>query len=132
MSSKITLTDNTSTPRDFTGEDAKNLGGGVSAKAWANFNGTGTVAIRDSFNVVSITDNGTGIYTINLTNTMPDINYPIIGTAQQEVGSDSVGMVNSTISAGQYLKTTASFRIHSVDNGTNTVDDAEVINVVIF
>ena len=45
------------------------------AKAWVNFNGTGTVAIRRSFNVSSITDNGTGDYTVNFTNAMPDANY---------------------------------------------------------
>lgn len=45
-----------------------------SARAWVNFNGTGTVAIRDSYNVSSITDNGTGDYTVNLTNALPDAN----------------------------------------------------------
>jgi hypothetical protein len=44
-------------------------------RAWVNFNGTGTVAIRASFNVSSITDNGTGDYTVNFTNAMPDANY---------------------------------------------------------
>jgi hypothetical protein len=44
-------------------------------KAWVNFNGTGTVRIRAAFNVSSITDNGTGIYTINFTTAMPDANY---------------------------------------------------------
>jgi hypothetical protein len=46
-----------------------------SARAWVNFNGTGTVAIRDSGNVSSITDNGTGKFTVNFTTAMPDINY---------------------------------------------------------
>jgi hypothetical protein len=50
-------------------------------RAWVNFNGTGTVAIRASANVSSITDNGTGDYTINLTTAMPDINYNVIGNA---------------------------------------------------
>ena len=45
------------------------------AKAWVNFNGTGTVAIRASYNVSSITDNGTGDYTVNFTTAMPDANY---------------------------------------------------------
>lgn len=44
-------------------------------KAWVNFNGTGTVAIRASGNVSSITDNGTGDYTVNFTTAMPDSNY---------------------------------------------------------
>ena len=46
-------------------------------RAWVNFNGTGTVAIRDSGNVSSITDNGTGNYTANFTNNMPDKNYAV-------------------------------------------------------
>jgi hypothetical protein len=44
-------------------------------RAWVNFNGTGTVAIRASGNVTSITDNGTGDYTVNFTTAMPDANY---------------------------------------------------------
>lgn len=52
------------------------------AKAWVNFNGTGTVAIRASGNVSSITDNGTGDYTVNFTNAMPDANYSVNGSGQ--------------------------------------------------
>jgi hypothetical protein len=48
-------------------------------RAWVNFNGTGTVAIRASFNVSGITDNGTGDYTVNFTNALPDANYAISG-----------------------------------------------------
>jgi len=44
-------------------------------RAWVNFNGTGTVAIRGSGNVTSITDAGTGDYSVNFTNAMPDVNY---------------------------------------------------------
>jgi hypothetical protein len=55
-------------------------------RAWVNFNGTGTVAIRASGNVSSITDNGVGDYTINLTNSMPDGNYSVL-LASQSNGS---------------------------------------------
>lgn len=48
---------------------------GQLCKAWVNFNGTGTVAIRASFNVSSITDNGVGDYTVNFTTAMVDANY---------------------------------------------------------
>lgn len=50
---------------------------GQLCKAWVNFNGTGTVAIRASFNVSSITDNGTGDYTVNFTNALADANYSL-------------------------------------------------------
>ena len=49
-------------------------------RAWVNFNGSGTVAIRGSGNVSSITDNGTGDYTVNFTASMPDANYAVAGT----------------------------------------------------
>ena len=49
--------------------------------AWVNFNGTGTVAIRDHYNVSSITDVGTGHYTVNFTNNLPNANYATIVTA---------------------------------------------------
>jgi hypothetical protein len=55
---------------------------GVS-KAWVNFNGTGTIAARDSENVSSLTDNGTGDYTANFTNAMGNANYSVVG-----LGSD--------------------------------------------
>ena len=45
------------------------------AKAWVNFNGTGTIAARDSLNLSSLTDNGTGNYTLNYTNSMSNDNY---------------------------------------------------------
>jgi hypothetical protein len=51
-------------------------------RAWVNFNGSGTVAIRASGNVSSITDEGTGTYWVNFTNAMPDINYCVSSTRQ--------------------------------------------------
>ena len=56
------------------------------AKAWVNFNGTGTVAIRASFNVASITDNGVGDYTVNFTTAMPDANYSLLGATGNNGG----------------------------------------------
>ena len=50
-----------------------------SCRAWVNFNGTGTVAIRASGNVSSITDNNVGDFTVNFINAMPDVNYTTIG-----------------------------------------------------
>jgi hypothetical protein len=59
-----------------------------SAKAWVNFNGTGTVAIRASYNVSSITDNGTSDYTANFTNAMIDENYSACISGASVVGSN--------------------------------------------
>jgi len=57
---------------------------GQLAKLWVNFNGTGTVAIRDSFNVSSISDNATGEYTINFSNAMSNTNYLVVGMNSQD------------------------------------------------
>ena len=61
-------------------------------RAWVNFNGTGTVAIRGSGNVSSITDNGVGDYTVNFTTAMPDTNYSAVGnvTAGKFLGMDTL------------------------------------------
>jgi len=56
-------------------------------RAWVNFNGTGTVAIRGSGNVSSITDNGVGIYTVNFTNNMPDVNYATVVDGQHSTSA---------------------------------------------
>tara|TARA_R110000868_G_scaffold14583_2_gene67659 strand:- start:1035 stop:1403 length:369 start_codon:yes stop_codon:yes gene_type:complete len=66
----------TGTPPQF--NDGAGTQTGTLCRAWVNFNGTGTVAIRASFNVSSITDNGTGDYTVNFTNALSDANYAIM------------------------------------------------------
>jgi hypothetical protein len=58
-------------------------------RAWVNFNGTGTVAIRASGNVSSITDNGTGDYTVNFTTAMPDANYSFGWARQETLNTDA-------------------------------------------
>ena len=72
-----------------TGETAGRDVSGVAA-AWVNFNGIGTVAIRDSVNVSSITDNETGVYSVNFTAAYTGQSYIMSGS----IGSDSAG--NST------------------------------------
>jgi len=51
------------------------------AKCWVNFNGTGTIAARDSFNVGSLTDNGTGDYSVNYSNAMANDDFSMVGTS---------------------------------------------------
>ena len=65
-------------------------------KAWVNFNGTGVVAIRASYNVSSITDNGVGDYTVNFTTAMVDENYSLCGSAQFN-GSSANGNGNTVV-----------------------------------
>ena len=83
-----------------------------SARAWVNFNGTGTVAIRGSANVSSITDNGTGNYDVNFTTAMADTNYAttasgsaISGMATSRdvwIGTESEATGHTTINAYRY------------------------------
>jgi hypothetical protein len=69
-----TIQNDTSSPPTFRNNSVEI---GTLCRAWVNFNGTGTVAIRSSFNVSSITDNGTGDYTVNFTTALPDANYSV-------------------------------------------------------
>jgi hypothetical protein len=65
-----------------------------SAKAWVNFNGVGTVAIRSSYNVSSITDNGTGLFTVNFTNAFADNNYCAVESTRRNSTSGGAGENN--------------------------------------
>jgi len=81
-------------------------------KAWVNFNGTGTVAIRDSYNVSSITDNGTGKYTVNFSNNMSNANYSVQWFGNAHPGTVS-GSFNNHYAGGMGEITTSSFGVTS-------------------
>jgi len=101
-------------------------------RAWVNFNGTGTVAIRASGNVSSITDNGTGDYTVNMTTAMPDTNY--CGVALPNDGSAGVNLVIACENSTR-TKTTSAFHVWTAygGNGANkTLFDVNTVNVSIF
>ena len=101
-------------------------------RAWVNFNGTSTVAIRGSGNVSSITDNGTGNYTMNFTTAMPDANYSAVVTAGgNAVGRQPVISASVDSSGNTVAPTTSAFRFNVVIiSVTNT--DADYLNVCIF
>ena len=101
---------------------------GTLCRAWVNFNGTGTVAIRASFNVSSITDNGTGDYTVNFTNAMPDANYSWIGSCGTI--ASSFGVFNVYTASGVAPSTTA-FRFTTTNSNFAATDLANV-NVAVF
>lgn len=95
-------------------------------RAWVNFNGTSTVAIRTSGNVSSITDNNVGNYTVNFATAMPDVNYVVVG----------MGMLNRRV---QYqgstfnttIQSTSAAAIRNTDSGTTAQDD-QCINIAVF
>jgi len=91
-------------------------------RAWVNFNGTGTVAIRASGNVSSITDNGTGDYTVNFTEGVEDANYAAVASANQS--SRPVAVRNYTVS---------SIGVQTSGGGSSTAPlDNDFISVAIF
>ena len=95
------------------------------AKAWVNFNGTGTVAIRAAGNVSSITDNGTGDYTVNFATAMTDANFVTV------CGSSDQAMSNTDTMANAYTWAVGSVAVGTNNNSGTAVDRTQV-NVAIF
>jgi len=93
-------------------------------RAWVNFNGTGTVAIRSSGNVTSITDNGTGLYTINLTTAMPDVNYVVTASSNANSGFAYNNPTGTTYTASAVQLGFA--------NAAGTYYDGSIVNAAIF
>jgi len=105
------------------------------ARAWVNFNGTGTVAIRASGNVTSITDNNTGDYTVNFTTAMPDANYAWThGAANSDYGGDIwISEQSSGARASSSLRLIArQLRGAGIPFDELVATDAAAVNVAIF
>ena len=98
------------------------------AKAWVNFNGTGTVAIRRAFNVSTITDNGPGDYTVNFTTAMVDANYSANVTA--DVGGAGDFAVAST-GDNSTARTTSLVRTR-IGTTSGSPADSTIVSVTIF
>jgi hypothetical protein len=94
-------------------------------RAWVNFNGTGTVAIRASGNVSSITDNGTGDYTVNFTTAMVDANY-----AEAISAGNSAGLFVGYYPA--FTKTSSALRLRTAGISSQSLTDLEWVSVAIF
>lgn len=95
---------------------------GEFCRARVNFNGTGTVAARDSFNVSSLTDNGTGDYSLGLTVAMADVSYSVTVSCKE---------VDSTTRAGGLAPNPFSYavggvRLHTTNVAGTAVDSALV------
>ena len=98
------------------------------AQAWVDFNGTGTVAIRDHLNVSSLTDHGTGLYSVNFASAMASTNYACAGMAGYDfvtsAGYMRVVTLSDTIS-------TSAVKISTTHANTST-QDLERVNVIVF
>jgi hypothetical protein len=97
-------------------------------RAWVNFNGTGTVAIRASGNVTSITDNGTGDYTVNFTTAMPDANYAATTNTH---GASISDYATTTIAPSDTAPTASALRVATRSTAGTRFDSAYVF-VAIF
>jgi hypothetical protein len=97
-----------------TGETATRAVSGIAA-AWVNFNGTGTIAVRDSFNVASLTDSGVGNYTVNFTSSMNNSDY-----APAHGNPDTGAIFYNTQTGGQTVSGT---RIRSFVTSTVAATD---------
>lgn len=113
-------------------QDSSGTEVGTFCRAWVNFDGTSTVAIRASFNVSSITDNGTGNYTVNFTNAMPDANYAfslmsVVGTANF-IGNQWIPDTGSITASS--LTVLGGYRQSSA--GAGAAVDSPAVSVAIF
>ena len=98
------------------------------ARAWVNFNGTGTVAIRASGNVSSITDNGAGDYTVNFTTAMPDANISVAGSAKE---TDS-GTTDTLFKIVEVASNPSASSVRVMTGGASSAWDSTVVMVSIF
>lgn len=96
---------------------------GVGAKVWLRMNGTGTPAVVDDFNVSTITDNGTGDYSVNFTTALANANYALLGTANRD-GFNQPGLVGPRNTSGTY--STTAIQIAVSDDGGTTIDTSRI------
>jgi hypothetical protein len=89
---------------------------GTLCRAWVQFDGTGTPAIKGSFNVSSITDHTVGEYSINFTNSLPDVNYSSSFSCNDNTNAAINNIVITT------APTTTSVRIAAVNSGSGALD----------
>ena len=97
-------------------------------RAWVNFNGTGTVAIRASGNVSSITDNGTGDYTVNFTTAMPDTNFNVVTTGNEF----PAGGWCYSLNVDSNTTTSTRLETYRTDSAANAIVDFGLCCVSIF
>lgn len=129
----ISGTDTSKAITPGTMRDAFNATGSApvyAARAWVNFNGTGTVGtnqtIRASGNVASVYKNATGDYTVNFTTALPDANYAVTGSVERAAGG-----YTATVSINPATAPTAS-GVRLIVGSENLTNDRTYINIVIF
>jgi hypothetical protein len=106
------------------------LVGGMLCRAWCNFNGTGTITIRGSANVSSLTDHETGVYSVNFATDLPDGNY----VTTQMCGNDGdSGTSHTAIFGSGSARTTSAVKFRTIRVSTSgSTNDEDVVNIACF
>lgn len=119
------------TPPQF--NDGNGTQVGTLCRAWVNFNGvSGSVGIRASFNVSSITRNGAGDYTVTFTNTFSDANYSTVLTTQRPAPAGANLGLQGLYAGDTYTPTSSSTRIITTGTDGTTAQDRVAVLVAIF
>lgn len=106
------------------------------AKAWVNFDGDGTLTssnqsgVNSSFNISSVIDNGTGLYTININNDLSNRNYAVIAIV--EVSGNSNNTTETVNMRDPASRTPGSFQLRTGNTENNTLKDLDRVNAVVF
>ena len=93
------------------------------ARAWVNFDGTGTVAIRSAFGVSSVTDNGTGTYTINFASAFANSNYCLTATAEENGAREKIVSIMSQSASSTQVR---------VRGGGGSISDVIILNAIVM
>jgi len=119
----------TSTPPTFADSAGTQIG--TLCRAWVNFNGTLTNPItpRASFNVSSVTKNGTGDYTINFTNAMTDTNYGITGWCRYPSTATGRGLLSAL---NNMTYSTSAVQVRQCESNTGAAQDGDIVCISVF
>ncbi len=126
--SSATITQISASTITFTGTAAQQntVGANNIVEAWVHFTSTGTLLIRGSYNVTSITDNGVGDFTINYTRAFEDVNYSLVGTAMYNAVPPIVCINN-----GASNVTTSTTKIYIINNSNANMDSSMISIMVV-
>ena len=98
------------------------------AKAWVNFSGEGTVAINDSHNVGSVTDDAVGRYTLNFSNAMGNDDYAVTAQTEDGGGYNDPRIVNHE---NTQSRSTTAYGLYHWHIGSSALDDATKLNAIV-
>ena len=109
--------------------------GGISqariAKAWCNWDQTGTIAIRSSYNISSITDTATGRTDVNFSTAMTDTNYSAVGYGNHSSSASAAGNFAAHQALGLHMRTTSDIEVACYKDGTGYIDSKQA-DVIVF